>query len=183
MTANGWIQTFTGRKFSFNDPQPEDICIEDIAHALSLCCRFTGHTIYHYSVSTHSRHVSDMLEWDNPDKRNRKLSLWGLMHDASEAYLTDVPRPIKPFLPQYLEMEKRIQGAICDRFGLPREEPPRVKWADVQMLINEKEQIMSHPPDDWNLPKRERLVYIVRETPEDAEDAFLKRFRALVNES
>ena len=82
-----WIQTFTGRAFYVLDPRPEDVDIEDIAHALSMQCRFAGHCREFYSVAQHSVTAS----WLVPPED----ALWGLLHDAAEAYVVDLPRPIK----------------------------------------------------------------------------------------
>lgn len=131
-----WIQTFTGKKFYPFDPQPDQICIEDIAHALSLKCRFSGHLKYHYSVAEHSLNVAELVP--------RELKIHALLHDAAEAYLPDMPRPIKhdPRMKFYREMEDKIQAAICRRFGLPHETPKEIKEADTVMLVTEAEQLL-----------------------------------------
>jgi len=82
-----WIQTYTGKKFWAFDAAIADICIEDIAHALAMRCRFGCHCKEFYSVAQHSVIVSHHLP--------PELKLWGLLHDATEAYLPDVPRPQK----------------------------------------------------------------------------------------
>jgi len=105
-TDSNYIRTYTGRKFWPLNPQPEDIDIDDIAHALSLVARFTGHTYCFYSVAEHSLYVSTLAvrlamtavrDWPASMRvpYAREIALWGLMHDASEAYLCDMPSPIK----------------------------------------------------------------------------------------
>src|ERR1700744_4853571 len=87
---NGWIQTFTGKKFSPLAPRPEDVDIRDIAHALAMKCRFNGHCSPFYSIAEHSVRVSWLLE-----QQGKREALWGLMHDAADAYLPDLGAPIK----------------------------------------------------------------------------------------
>jgi hypothetical protein len=166
-----WIQTFTGRQFWPLDPRPEDVCIEDIAHALSMKCRYSGHSKIFYSVAEHSVHVSHYL----PDG----LKLWGLLHDSGEAYLPDVPRPIKPFLTGFKGMEDAIMLAVCERYGLCLQEPSMVKRVDTAILADEMAQIMGPPPADWYLPEGALGVTIEGWLPERAEKEFLKRFERL----
>ena len=84
-----WIETYTGRKFFPLNPRARDLCIEDIAHALAMTCRYNGHCSEFYSVAQHSCIVSDLCE--------ERWKMAGLMHDAAEAYLGDVVSPVKPF--------------------------------------------------------------------------------------
>jgi hypothetical protein len=104
-----WIQTFTGRRFWPMDPRLDDIDIEDIAHALAMKCRFSGHTDLFYSVAEHSILVSRAV-------KEHKLA--ALLHDASEAYLTDVPRPIKPYLVGYRDIEAGLDSVIAAKFDV-----------------------------------------------------------------
>ena len=108
-----WMQTYTGRQFWPLDPRPEEVVIEDIARALSMQCRFAGHCAKFYSVADHSVRVSMLAD------ENSTLALAGLLHDAAEAYVVDVPRPLKRFLPGYKEIEREVARAIEKRFGLP----------------------------------------------------------------
>lgn len=136
-----WIQTFTGRKFYPLAPNADDIDIVDIAHSLSLQCRYTGHCKQFYSVAEHSVHVAMAASRDN--------RLWALLHDASEAYLTDVPRPIKPAMTEYKAMEGRVMFEVCRKFKLPRVMPQEVKDLDARILHDEMRQIMGPPPEPW----------------------------------
>ena len=100
-----WIQTYTGGKFHLLAPRQEEINIVDIAHALSMMCRFTGHVRRFYSVSEHSWHASYLVP--------KQDALWALLHDASEAYMADMNRPLKHFTaigPAYLKVEKKSNG-------------------------------------------------------------------------
>lgn len=121
-------------------PTPEQIVIEDIARALSLQCRFLGHLPTHYSVAQHAIFVSCACAPED--------ALWGLLHDASEAYLGDVPSPLKR-LPQwaaYRAVEAALQAAIYARFGLTGPEPPSVHEADRLLLTLEEAQIRAAEP-------------------------------------
>src|SRR6266700_4788978 len=104
MNRGDWIQTAMGRKFWPMDPRSGEVFIDDIAHALSMLCRFGGHCIRFYSVAEHSVLLSRVAE--------PRFKLWALLHDASEAYLADVPRPVKPALVGYKDAEERVQRAI-----------------------------------------------------------------------
>ncbi|MEM9221073.1 MAG: metal-dependent phosphohydrolase [Pseudomonadota bacterium] len=126
-----WIQTHTGVAFHILDPQPEDIAIEDIAHALSNTCRFVGHTNKFYSVAQHSVIISDHLP--------QHLKLAGLLHDASEAYLNDFARPFKKLLIQYSGLEAWLMGAIANKFGFEYPFDPLVKQADTAILHDERD--------------------------------------------
>jgi hypothetical protein len=141
-----WIQTATGKAFDPFDADPAAICIEDIAHALSNVCRFTGHCRQFYSVAQHSVEVATRLP--------HELQAAALLHDASEAYLTDLPRPIKK-LPQfkfYREAEERLQLAIYRRFGLTpsHEDQARIKLMDGRMLMLEKQRLLGKCEKDWD---------------------------------
>lgn len=143
-----YIETFTGKRFRPLAPAIEDICIEDIAHALSNQCRFSGHTWRHFSVAQHSINVCAYLR---DQGFSETVQLWGLLHDASEAYLVDLPSPLKhqpEFLP-YRQAEARLMKAICERFGLPDEEPAAVKDADARMLAEEAFELMPFNPLHW----------------------------------
>lgn len=172
-----WIQTASGRQFWPLDPRPEDIDIEDVAHALAHQCRFSGHCLRFYSVAEHSvllsRHVA-------PEHR-----LWALLHDASEAYLTDVTRPIKPFLVGYLEAEAKCMAAVCERFGLPADMPIEVKMADAAILLDERQQNMARCVVEWGLGQAREAtplgVTLEYWQPEEAREAFLSAFDELGN--
>lgn len=136
-----WIQTWGGRPFWPLDPRPEEVYLEDIAHALGMVCRYGGHCDRFYSVAEHSFWVSSHL----PDE----LKLWGLMHDASEAYLGDMVRPLKRCMPEYRTAELRVEQIIAERFGLSWPMPEEVKQVDTAMLLLERDQLMAPPPMAW----------------------------------
>jgi len=144
----GWIGTYTGKAFSVMHPEISrgDITIYDIAHSLAMSCRWTGHTRKHYSVAQHSVLVSRWLErhgWD------AKIQMLGLMHDASEAYMADVSRPVKEELANYKAIESRLMAAILAWFGLP-EMQEVIKTADDALLITEWRDLMRRNPRKWD---------------------------------
>jgi hypothetical protein len=166
-----WMQTYSGGIFWPLDPRPEEVNIEDIAHALANACRYAGHCLRFYSVAQHSVLVSMRCRPEN--------ALWGLLHDASEAYLLDVPRPVKPHLPGYKDAEARVMQAITYRYGLPPIMPEDVKEADGRMLATEQRDLMAPPPRPWNLPHEPYEHPIHPMSPENAKKFFLDRFNEL----
>src|SRR4051812_16747726 len=133
----GSIATYSGRIIRPLDPNPADFSIEDIGHALSNSCRFTGHTIEFYSVAQHCVLVSQIVP--------SELCLTALLHDASEAYLSDIARPIKQqqeFGDPYREVESRIEAAIAERYGLVYPYPQEIKTADMILLRSEQRDLM-----------------------------------------
>jgi hypothetical protein len=173
-----WFITASGRRVHVLDPDPSLIHVDDIAHALAHVCRFGGHVREFYSVAQHSVLVSELV----PEEH----ALLGLMHDATEAYLGDVIRPLKRLLPAYSEIEAIWEAAIAQRFGLPLDHPPSIKKADVVALVTErrdlvaiggslrdsrwKEDELGHSPD---------LRRITSLSPKEARVAFLARFDEL----
>ena len=169
-----YIETISGKKFYFLNPDPDDIDINDIAHSLGMQCRYTGHAKTFYSIAEHSLLVADLAEPEN--------AFWGLMHDASEAYLTDVASPIKQYLSNYKEMEKVIMDAIATKYGLPTEMPEDVHMADRLALMVETDVLMPSGGKDWmaNIPNMILPdVTLEFHTPKNAKYAFLDMFEKL----
>ncbi len=142
---NSRIETFSGLYVDPLNMKKEDIRIVDIAHALSMQCRFSGHTSNHYSVAEHSVHVSTRLG-------NDALGLIGLLHDASEAYLVDIPAPIKhlPEMGAYRQWEERLQNTIYLTYlgRLPTEaEHEKLKTVDIGMRKLEQAEFMKPHPE------------------------------------
>jgi len=144
-----WICTATGKSFYPLDPRPEDICEEDIGHALSQLCRFGGHCSEFYSVADHSLRVARLVQDSGHPHR---VVLRALLHDASEAYLVDLPRPIKRMIPQYKEIERHVQNAIFRKFGLEESEEDDniVHIADNVLLATEKRDLMPATSLAWS---------------------------------
>lgn len=170
MRQGDWIQTFSGGRFWPMDPHAEDVEIADIAHSLAMQCRFAGHCIRFYSVAEHCVHLSRAVAQDH--------ALWALLHDASEAYLVDVPRPVKPFLNGYREAETMVMLAVCRRFGLAAEMPDAVKAMDWQILGDERANL-SRCVVEWDNPPRPLGVDLQYWPPAQAEREFLARFHEL----
>lgn len=173
---NHLIYTASGRKFWPLQPRPEEVYIEDIARALSNQCRFTGHTREFYSVAQHSCLVSDFLR-----KEGRVMALWGLLHDASEAYLSDIARPVKYQMPEYRQIEARLMEAVATRYALPMPEPPEVKHADNVLLMTERRDLLPGAAEAGLWVDVEPLPEgIVPWSPDYARSAFLDRFYDLI---
>jgi len=175
---NGWIQTTTGKRFQPLAPVVSDICIEDIAWSLANQCRYNGHTRYFYSVAQHSVLVSKLVE------QVHGLPKWGLLHDASEAYLHDLPAPLKrlPEFQFYKDAEAQLMLAVCERFGLDPAEPLEVKAMDRMLLVTEAEQFMSPLHPDWVFRRPEYVgvdIEIVPLLPDEAFNEFMARYYEL----
>lgn len=165
------ILTRGGSYFDLLDPHGSRIEIEDIAHALSNLCRFTGHTHMFYSVAEHSWWCSMIV--------SRSDALAALMHDAAEAFVGDVSRPLKSLIPDFRRIEHVVQSAICARFGLSLELPATVKEADLLMLASEQLHCM-RSSDRWpGLDGVRPMVVPHCWSPEVAREKFLERFAEL----
>jgi hypothetical protein len=140
LMMNSIIITRTGRHFDILDPDPELINLTDIAAALSKLCRFGGHCMQFYSVAEHCVLTTRLIAENMQDRED--LLAWALLHDASEAFIVDIPRPVKRQLPEYQRLEEVIQRAIAERFNLPWPIPDEVYQADNDMLIMEMESYM-----------------------------------------
>lgn len=136
-----WISTYSGKVFDVFRPDPEQIDIIDIAVALSRMPRFAGHTTEFYSVAQHSIHVAELC--------GPSVKLAALLHDASEAYLVDLPRPIKHAMPEYIAIEALVMRAIADKFGFDFPLSPCVKEADNVMLETEHRDLQ--PGVQWSV--------------------------------
>ena len=165
-----FIITVSGRKFFPLDPNPSDILIEDIAHALSNLCRWTGHVKEFYSVAQHSVLVAEHLP--------PHLALQGLLHDATEAYMADVNKPMKSILPDYQQYEAQLQIAICERFGLRYPLDYRVKEEDTRSLATEKRDLMPGA-SFWSPTGEPWATKIEPQPPREAREDFLYLYREL----
>ena len=172
-----WIRTRTGRRFFPLEPKMADIHIEDIAHALSNQCRFSGHTCEFYSVGQHSVHVADILKGMD---FGLEVQLAGLLHDATEAYLVDLPTPLKRAMPIYQEAEERLAAVIRQKFDID-EYAEVVKKADMMAFATEVRDLMGNP-QDWESTKGiDTVIWEISPwSPETTKRRFLDRYRQLV---
>lgn len=170
-----WMQTFTGRAFYPMDPHPDDVDPRDIAHALSMICRYGGHVQAYYSVAEHCVLMSHAVAPEN--------ALWALLHDATEAYVGDMVRPLKHAMPAYRQAEDRLMGVICGRFDIERTCPAEVKAADNRILRDERDALMADPPLPWTSVEDVPAlgVRIHGWSPAEAECRYLARLAELTD--
>lgn len=174
MTARkgDWMQTASGKQFWPIDPRPEDVDINDIAHALSQVCRYGGHCRTFYSVAEHSVYVARACP--------PELRLAGLLHDASEAYISDIVRPAKRFIEGYIAIEDRLQAAIGEAFDVSLAEFHAIKEWDNAVLLDEQAQIMLPPPEPWTPLGVEPAGFTIAcHSPAVAKAGFLNMFHKL----
>lgn len=170
------ILTQSGNYFNFEYPGTSEVYIEDIAHALSHICRFNGHTHTFYSVAQHSVLVSKVVEWIDPSRQ-----MEGLLHDAAEAFIGDVARPLKQLLPDYKVIEERVERAIFPIFGIQYPLSKAVKTADLILLATEQRDLMPEHDDQWALIKEIKPLQesIMPMSPGEAFRAFMQRYEEL----
>lgn len=168
-----WIQTFSGRQFWPLDPQPEHVHIEDIAHSLSHLCRYAGHCTRFYSVAEHSL----LLTWTlRRHGHGLEVQKWALIHDAPEAYIVDMPRPIKRRMKEYKAVENLVEAAIALRFDLPLVIPEIVHEYDSRICNDEREHMMNPCVADWGDMGAPLGIKPFFFSPQDAEHNFLAEF-------
>lgn len=162
----------SGAWFDFLDPESSDFTIEDIAAGLSKTCRYAGQCNAFYSVAEHSLLVCDVLP---------QHAFAALMHDAAEAFIGDVTRPLKQLLPEFKRIEARVEDAIFERFGVPAPMPKEVKHADLRVLAAEQMQLMPPETSRWVFSDHVEPapVRIRGLDPDAAREAFLDRFHEL----
>lgn len=172
LNQHAFMTTYTGVRFNLIEPRAEDVRIEDIAHALSNLCRFTGHTSRFYSVAEHSWLVSTHCSpW---------LELEGLLHDAGEAYVNDLSRPLKhhPAMSAYRDTEAKVMAAVSERFGLSAESLAQVKDIDNKIVCDEALALMAL--NDWAFGHPRLNITPRCWDPAYAKQMFLGRFNALM---
>lgn len=170
-----WIQTYKGNVFDIVNPTDDMIDIEDVAHSLSLQCRYNGHCKKFFSVAEHSWIMSKIVSKD--------AAVYALLHDAAEAYIGDVPRPIKLLIPEIKKIENNILQVLLEKFQviLSQEIIDEVKTIDNRMLLTEKEFNMQEGLEwgslkDVEVLKLKKLFYW---SPMLAEKHFLNRIKEL----
>ena len=168
------VQTHSGKKVNVHYPVADQICIEDIAHALAHICRFGGHAKFFYSVAQHAVEVSMVCPQDE--------ALVGLLHDATEAYLGDLVKPVKNLCQDYQILEYRMWLVIAEHFNVGAHIPHGVKVADQRMLATERKQVFKHYVT-WGVGMDEVEPYkdikITSWGPRKAKAAFMAAYRRL----
>ncbi len=174
-----YITTYQGIRMDPLNARDEDIRIEDIAHALSLLCRANGHFPHFYSVA---QHCLNCMEEAKARGYSQRVQLGCLLHDASEAYLSDVIRPIKPHLTGYYAIEERLQNQIFGKWlpsPLTEEERKRIFEIDDAMLYHEFFTLTGHRVTE--------SVPTIHSTPlldfiefQEIENRFFKEFEGLI---
>ncbi len=162
------ISTWSGRYIEPLHPQPEEVCIEDIAHALSRLCRYNGHVQHFLSVARHSIWVAEHVYTLTGDP---KLGLQGLLHDGAEAYLSDVPRPVKRSeeMAHFRAIDQRMDEVVMQAFGLEFPIPEVVMQADRDVLLKVE------------LPSPAGARHTWSSTPQEDEHDFLQKYHYLTD--
>jgi hypothetical protein len=172
-----WMQTYGGRQFWPYDALPEDFYVDDIAHALSQICRYGGHTTQFYSVAEHCYLMS--MTFEDP-----RLALEALLHDAPEAYIGDMIRPLKRNMPEYCDIDDRLLGMLFVMHGLSPNMSQEVKDADNRILLDERDRLLRPPPVPWGIEGLEPLgVRIEPLSPERAKAKWTSRYYELVKDN
>jgi hypothetical protein len=179
-----WVETFSGRKVDLINPDPEAICIEDIAHHLAMINRYNGATVRPYSVAEHCLILADYL---SPSTTTALEGLNVLLHDAAEAYLQDLSPDLKRALPLYKSIEDNMLYYIHGALRVPfLKDRGFVKWLDSAVLLDERRALMPHHPPsvkwgvDEGVLKPLDVQISLQDVPwRDVEKAFLSLFREL----
>lgn len=165
------IRTFTGQYINPVKAEKEQISIIDIAHALSRMPRFGGHTLRFYSVAQHSLRCADIV-------RNKPYELEVLLHDATEAYIMDMPKPVKNQMPEYRLIEKKLENTIINAFNLHSVSfYEEIKEVDIFALNEELEHLFNHP---FEAPEEICNTYFEEKNFNDVEKQFLERYFELM---
>ncbi len=172
--CNIYVSTHLGHRFYPQAPSIADVAIEDIAHGLAFQCRFNGQTQHFYSVAQHSLMVASLVP--------RRLALAALLHDAAEAYLGDMVKPLKNLFPEFSRIEAEVMSIIGARFGVAGFDDRQIKRADLIALATEKRDLMPNSCEEWSLldgvaPLPTRIEAL---SPQLAKQNFLGEFRRLV---
>jgi hypothetical protein len=172
MARGPTITLRSGAEFDLLDPWGSDFTLHDVAHGLAHICRYAGQCSGFYSVAEHSILVSEVAAG---------CEMQALMHDAAEAFLGDVTRPLKQLLPEYKKIEANVEAAIFARFGIEQSARSAVKAADLRVLAAEQQQIMPAGTDAWAArsgvyPAPVKVRFL---PPETACERFLWRYKSL----
>lgn len=169
-----YVSTFLGNRFYLTRPHIDDVAIEDIAHGLAYQCRFNGQTSAFYSVAQHSLMVVSLVP--------ESLQFQALLHDAAEAYLGDMVKPLKLLFPEFSVLEARVMEIIGQRFAIDLTRlDPAIKRADMIALATEKRDLMPYSTEPWSyLEGIDALPDIIEPMgPQAAKEIFLEAFHRL----
>lgn len=173
MITTDYVSTYCGNRFYPLRPEIDQVSIEDIAHGLAYQCRFNGQTREFYSVAQHSLMVASLVP--------PELRMAALLHDAAEAYLGDMVKPIKVLLPEFSALEERVSDIIAAFFGIDFSDYAPIKQADLIALATEKRDLMPHSTESWAYlaaisPRPETIITL---SPGEAKHQFLQKFHRL----
>jgi hypothetical protein len=170
---DGWIKTASGLKFHIFHPSIKEVSLYDVAHSLSLLCRFNGHTPFLYTVGAHSIIGSYVCE--------PIFAKDFLMHDSTESFIGDMATPLKREMSEFKKVENNIYKTIAEKFKVSNPLPKEIKEMDKLMFMMEWVYLMSgKKPNGIELPmSKKRFMSIATLPPEKIERLFIKRFREL----
>ncbi len=181
--AAGWIETYSGRMVTPLQPDPATLSITDIAYALANKCRYSGHTAVFYSVAEHCV----LMALFALNRGDRLGARWALLHDAVEAYIPDVPRPLKPGLVGWREIEETMETAVLFHFGFGQQierltegQRDMVKVLDTRILLREAKVLLVSGGLNWQIEGRPLPVTIHGWAPAQARAEFLSLFDELL---
>jgi hypothetical protein len=190
---NGWMTTASGMRFHPLDPRPEEVVPYDLAHGLSHVCRFAGQCTRFYSVAQHSvlvslevgRRAGEPGDWDGQGISWRVLALYALLHDGSEAYTSDIPKPVKKGIPGFKAIEDRLTAAIHEHFNLRPNNPEveaEIKRADIRLLATEARDltVLEVSTDPWLAEVEPLPETIIPLGPDEARAMFTGRLHFLL---
>ena len=175
------IVTFKGEKFTPLDPDINQIHIEDIAHSLSLMCRANGHIDYFFSIAQHSINCAGEAKARGLSLR---VQLICLLHDASEAYISDLTRPVKHYMTEYKKIEKNLQDIIFSKFlGEPitAEEFILMNQIDNDMLVSEFDALMKKRKIFDQTPNLSSTPSFEYRNQTEVETEFLKTYYGIMH--
>ncbi|MNC12200.1 hypothetical protein D3C81_742270 [compost metagenome] len=175
-----WVETHSGAMFYVLDAKEEEINVFDIIHALSHLCRFGGHVKHFYSVAQHSLMVWKYLK---DIGHGTYIQILGLIHDFTEGYMVDLPKPIKEMFPEYTQLEDNLFNIILDSFKIKR--PTKIEWdiikdADVAVLFHEA-NLLDINKNEW-APKINLHYEIKEELPSVVKNELLNKFNEIYND-
>lgn len=187
------IRTYSGKNFDIYNLSDEALDVESIAQGLSQTCRFSGQCLRYYSVAEHSCRIAAYaygaaLDRGASQREALEIMLWGLLHDASEAYLPDMPTPFKklPELAGFRELEDKVMAQVISSFGLLPEMPPEVHEADKRIIANERAALMNMdmnwPEEIVPMPELSEIAGEFGWNSEKARRVFLETYVSIINE-